>query len=203
VSCPADTVRSSYACTVNRDADDTVLSVAADRLLEPDELSRFADTVVSAGSLELSAPAPAPAPASAEETDSIQPAAIIRHYEVQIGESVLSALEVPVILGRRPRAARIIQDVSPRLVVVDSPQKLVSASHLSIRQLGSSLVVTDLHTTNGSMVTAPGSPARRMRQGESVVVTAGTQVDIGDGINLYILEARSPLAVSDAGRGGV
>ena len=201
MSCPADTVRSSYACTVNRDADDTVLSVAADRLLEPDALSRFADTVVSAGQLELSAPAPAPA--SAEETDSIQPAAIIRHYEVQIGESVLSALEVPVILGRRPRAARIIQDVSPRLIVVDSPQKLVSASHLSIRQLGSSLVVTDLHTTNGSMVTAPGSPARRMRQGESVVVTAGTQVDIGDGINLYILEARSSLPVSDAGRGGV
>jgi len=184
---------------VSRDADDTVLSVAADRLLEPDALSRFADTVVSAGHLALSAPAPA----SAEETDSTQPAASIRHYEVRIGESVLSALEVPVILGRHPRAPRIIQDVSPRLVAVDSPRKLVSGSHLSIRQLGSSLVVTDLHTTNGSLVTVPGSPARRMRQDESVVVTAGAQVDIGDDIVLYILEARSPLPVFDAGLSGI
>jgi len=185
---------------VNRDADDTVLSVVVDRLLEPDALSRFADTVVSAGHLELSAPAPAPD--SAEEADSIHPAAIIRQYEVRIGESVLSALEVPVILGRRPRAPRIVQNVSPRLVVVNSPGKLVSGSHLGIRQLGSSLVVTDLHTTNGSMVTVPGLPARRMRQDESVVVTAGTQVDIGDGIVLYILEARSSLAISDVGRSG-
>jgi len=184
---------------VNRDADDTVLSVVVGRLLEPDALSRFADTVVSAGHLALSAPAPG----SAEETDSIHPAAIIRHYEVRIGESVLSALEVPVILGRRPRAPRIIQNVSPRLIVVNSPGKLVSGSHLGIRQLGSSLIVTDLHTTNGSMVTIPGLPARRMRQDESVVVTAGTQVDIGDGIILYILEARSSLAVSDFGRSGI
>lgn len=199
MSCPANTVRSSYACTVNRDADDTVLSVAPARLLEPDALSPFADTVVSAGYLTLSAVAPG----SAAETDSIQSAAVIRHYQVRIGESVLSALEVPVVLGRRPRAPRIIKDVSPRLVVVDSPGKLVSGSHLGIRQLGSSLVVTDLHTTNGSMVTVPGSPARRMRQDESVVVTAGTQVDIGDGIVLYVLEARTSLPVSDEGRSGV
>ena len=180
---------------MNRDADDTVLSVAAGRLLEPDELSRFADTVVSAGHPALSSPE------SAEETASAQPAASLRHYEVRIGESVLSGLEVPVILGRRPRAPRIIQDVSPRLVVVDSPGKLVSGSHLGIRQLGSSLVATDLHTTNGSLVTVPGSRARRMRQGESVVVTAGTQVDIGDGVVLYILEARSSHQVTDAARG--
>ena len=196
MSCPADTVRSSYACTVNRDADDTVLSVAADRELESDELSRFADTLVSSPH-----PSPPSSPSSADVTGNMPPAARLRQYEVRIGDSVFGALEVPVILGRRPRLPRIIQDVSPRLVVVHSPGTLVSGSHLSIRQLGSSLVVTDLRTTNGSLVTVPGSPSRRMRQGESVVVTAGTQVDIGDGIVLYILEAMGSLQVTDAGRG--
>ncbi len=199
MSCPADTERSSYACTVNRDADDTVLSVAADRELEPDELSRFADTVVSTP--HLSPPPSSLSTPSPDDTGSMPPAARRRQYEVRIGESVLRALEVPVILGRRPRLPRIIQDVSPRLVVVDSPGKLVSGSHLSIRQVGSSLVVTDLRTTNGSLVTVPGSPTRRMRQGESVVVTAGTQVDMGDGIVLYILEAMDSLQATDAGRG--
>jgi len=184
---------------VNRDVDDTVLSVVVDGVIELDALSPFADTVVSAAYPKLSAVAPP----SAAETDSIQPVATFPQYEVRIGESVLRGLEVPVVLGRRPRAPRIIQDVVPRLVVVDSPGKLVSGSHLGIRQLGSSLIVTDLHTTNGSMVVVPGSPARRMRQDESVVVTAGTQVDIGDGIVLYLLKARASLSGSGVGRSGI
>jgi len=180
---------------VNSDADDTVLSPAQVRDVEPDDLSRFADTVVSPRQ-----PAPGPSPVSTDATDSLPPAANFTQYEVRIGDSVLGALEVPVIVGRRPRLPRIVQGVRPRLVVVDSPQKLVSGSHLSIRQIGSSLVVTDLRTTNGSMVTVPGAPTRRMRQSESVVVKAGTQVDIGDGIVLYILEAPYSRPVTDAER---
>ena len=40
--------------------------------------------------------------------------------------------------------------------------------------------MTDLRSTNGSIVQLPGNAARKLRQGESVVVSAGTLVDIGD-----------------------
>jgi pSer/pThr/pTyr-binding forkhead associated (FHA) protein len=63
----------------------------------------------------------------------------------------------------------------------------VSASHLEIRQLGASVVVTDLRSTNGSVVAVPGSAPHTLRQGESMVVTPGTLVDIGDGNVIEIL----------------
>ena len=56
-----------------------------------------------------------------------------------------------------------------------------------MRQLGSSVVVTDTRSTNGSVVALPGSVPRRLRQGESVVVVPGTMVDIGDGNVVHIL----------------
>ncbi|MCY7411698.1 MAG: FHA domain-containing protein [Salinibacterium sp.] len=175
------------------DADDTVLSLDQNREVKTDEIARFGDTVIS-----VSRPAVAPVDVSADPAGSTRIAPSHRQYEVWIGESVITALDVPVILGRRPRAPRIVHGPRPRLVAVDSPAKVVSASHLSIRQLGSSLVITDLRSTNGSVVTVPPAPPRRLRQGESIVVTAGAQVDIGDGNVLYVLEVRGVQSATDA-----
>ncbi|EPR75972.1 hypothetical protein ADILRU_1702 [Leifsonia rubra CMS 76R] len=77
--------------------------------------------------------------------------------------------------------------MAPKLIAVDSPNREVSAAHLEVRQLGASVIVTDLRSTNGSLVQAPGNPVRKLRQGESVVVSAGTLVDIGDGNIIRIL----------------
>jgi hypothetical protein len=52
------------------------------------------------------------------------------------------------------------------------------------------VVVTDLRSTNGTVVTMPGRPALTLRQGESVVVVPGTVVDIGDGNIVEILPGR-------------
>ncbi len=103
------------------------------------------------------------------------------------GHSQVIVLDVPCILGRRPSLPRVIRGTAPRLVRVPSPLKEVSSTHLEIRQVGSSIVVTDLRSTNGSVVTIPGSVPRKLRQGESVVVSPGTRVDIGDGNILTML----------------
>jgi hypothetical protein len=50
--------------------------------------------------------------------------------------------------------------------------------------------VTDLKSTNGSIVMVPGAVPRKLRQGESVVVSPGTLVDIGDDNVLQILPMR-------------
>ena len=83
-----------------------------------------------------------------------------------------------------------MKGIGPRLVAVQSPQREVSETHVEVRQLGGSVIVTDLRSTNGSIVQLPGNAARKLRQGESVVVSAGTLVDIGDGNIIRILPRR-------------
>jgi hypothetical protein len=56
-----------------------------------------------------------------------------------------------------------------------------------LRQTGTTVVVTDLRSTNGTIVLVPGSTPRKLLQGESVVVSPGTLVDIGDENILQIL----------------
>jgi hypothetical protein len=97
------------------------------------------------------------------------------------------ALDRPARIGRRPSTPRILTGIPPRLVRVVSPQREVSATHLELSQVGATIVVTDLRSTNGTVVLLPGSAPRKLRQGESVVVSPGTLVDIGDDNILQIL----------------
>ena len=84
-------------------------------------------------------------------------------------------LEAPIYIGRKPSVPRIVFGPSPRLVAVPSPQAEVSGTHVEVRQQGSSVIVTDLESTNGTVVLAPGSEPLRLRQGESVVVIPGNR----------------------------
>jgi len=97
-------------------------------------------------------------------------------------------LDVPVLVGRRPVAQRVASGAEPRLATVVSPAQEVSSTHVRIEQSGDAVVVTDLRSTNGTIVTGP-SGARRLRPGESIVVLAGARVEIGDG-NIIEITAR-------------
>lgn len=109
-------------------------------------------------------------------------------YAFRVGLSSDSILlDVPCYVGRRPSPPRISSGRAPRLVTVSSPHKEVSSTHLELRQVGASVIVSDLRSTNGSIVMIPGSVPRKLRQGESVVVSPGTLVDIGDGNILQVL----------------
>ncbi|MFT2692468.1 FHA domain-containing protein [Clavibacter zhangzhiyongii] len=99
-------------------------------------------------------------------------------------------LDVPVLVGRRPRPPRIVRGAPPRLVAVPSPLGEISGTHLSVRQEAGAIVVTDLDSTNGTVVLAPGAERLALRPGESLVVVPGTRVDVGDGVVLEILSAR-------------
>jgi len=101
-------------------------------------------------------------------------------FGFRVGSSRTVTLDAIVYLGRRPSAPRIVRGGIPRLVRVHSETNEVSSTHVELRQTGRTVVVTDMRSTNGTTVQLPGYPARRLRQGESVVVTAGTMIDIGD-----------------------
>lgn len=178
---------------VDRDHD-TVIGVAKPGLVEPmeDGLSLVdADTVVSAegprnaraGSVGSDAPrtaGPPTVPLPNEEPER-HPISTIR-----IGTHEPILLDVPTYIGRRPSAPRITGGRLPRLVMVPSPAREVSATHVEIRQEGPTVVVTDLGSTNGTTVTHPRGAPVTLRQGESVVLVIGSVVDIGDGIRVII-----------------
>jgi len=99
-------------------------------------------------------------------------------------------LDAPAIVGRRPRPPRVVRGVAPRLVAVPSPLGEISGTHLGLRQDSGVVVVSDLDSTNGTAVLAPGAERLVLRPGESLVVVPGTRIDIGDGVVLEILSAR-------------
>lgn len=105
------------------------------------------------------------------------------------GETV--AVDRAVLVGRAPQPARSSSDGAPRLVTVSSPHHEVSSTHLEIRP-GSgadhgAAVVTDLGSTNGTVVVQPGLPPEDLRPGVAVQLVPGSLVDLGDGVNIQVV----------------
>jgi hypothetical protein len=111
-------------------------------------------------------------------------------YSFRVGSGSPVSLSSAAYVGRRPSLPRIPRGSSPTLVRVDSPRSEVSSTHVEIRQEGSTVVVTDLRSTNGTGVSIPGMPRLTLRQGESLVVVPGTLIDVGDGNVVEILPAQ-------------
>lgn len=105
------------------------------------------------------------------------------------GETV--AVDRAVLVGRAPQPARSTGDGAPRLVTVASPHHEVSSTHLEIRP-GSgadhgAAVVTDLGSTNGTVVVQPGLPPEDLRPGLTVQLVPGSLVDLGDGVTITVM----------------
>lgn len=98
------------------------------------------------------------------------------------GTSTLVPLDRPVIVGRAPGAARFPDGVDPRRLVVPKDRRGISSTHARIEQVGDSLVVTDLGSTNGVAVHWASGATRRLRPGESCVALPDASIDLGDGI---------------------
>src|SRR5690606_33746506 len=105
------------------------------------------------------APASPPSPPAAERSV----------HSIRVGGSEFS-LEAPAFVGRHPSTPRIMGTTAVRLVRVPSPNREISSTHVSIQQEGTSVVVTDLGSTNGTTVVVPGSAPLPLRSGDSMVV---------------------------------
>ncbi len=94
-----------------------------------------------------------------------------------------------VIVGRAPDASHGPQ--GSHLLRVPSPGNDISRSHLMVTTRDWNIVVTDLHSTNGTTVRPVGEPEFELRDGRSVTVEIGTILDLGDGVSLRIEPPRS------------
>lgn len=96
-----------------------------------------------------------------------------------------------VIVGRSPEARQFTSTDQPRLVTVPSPQLEISSTHLEIRP-GSgadhgSAVVTDLGSTNGTVLVQPGLRPETLQPGTAVQLIPGAVIDLGDGVTIQVI----------------
>ncbi|MGM7698185.1 FHA domain-containing protein [Microbacterium sp. A84] len=182
------------------DTDDTLMPEQADSTAEVDDFDLlFGDTVhvIPAGSpipddaagdhdgatisLAQARALRDPAAASSSEAPTVAiPVASVGSIRLSTGQS--ASLDRPVIIGRRPRSTRASGANLPHLIAVDSPQQDISRNHLEVRPEGDTVVVIDLHTTNGSTLLRPGAEPVRLHPGEQILVLTGDSVDLGDGV---------------------
>ena len=88
----------------------------------------------------------------------------------------------PVIIGRAPVAPAA--DADAILLTVPSPSHDISRTHVRVAPGPQGLDVTDLHSTNGTILVSPDGAAVRLAPGERVRLEAGSTIDLGDGLTI-------------------
>jgi len=99
-------------------------------------------------------------------------------------------LDRGVLMGRNPRtdfagpdgAGGPAGEERPHVVKLPSADGDISRTHLRVTLDGWHVLVTDLNSTNGTLVTLPGREPQQLRPGEPVPVQPGTVVTLADGI---------------------
>ncbi|WOQ16647.1 FHA domain-containing protein [Raineyella sp. W15-4] len=104
------------------------------------------------------------------------------------------AVDRMVLIGRAPSPDRAGPGVVARLMTVPSPSHDISRTHVKVEPVGRTVQVTDLHSTNGTvLITGPigGDPSlagqrHQLVPGEPVAVQPGWILDLGDGVTILI-----------------
>jgi FHA domain len=96
------------------------------------------------------------------------------------------SLEQPILVGRSPSVSKVSGGVIPRLLTVGTPEQDISRNHVQVSLEGGTVVVTDLHSRNGTMVELPGKSPQKLRAGEPTSIIVGTVIDLGSGVTLTV-----------------
>ncbi|MEP6843316.1 MAG: FHA domain-containing protein [Pseudolysinimonas sp.] len=97
------------------------------------------------------------------------------------------SLSRAVLIGRSPAASPAAPGHEPRLLAIpDDPD--ISRTHLRVAVEGDAVVVTDLGSKNGTLITLPGASPRKLRASEPTVVLPGTLIDLGGGTAFTVRE---------------
>ncbi|GAA3863767.1 FHA domain-containing protein [Tessaracoccus defluvii] len=94
-----------------------------------------------------------------------------------------------VVVGRSPDPAH--GPSGAYLLRVPSPSSDISRNHVLVTTKDWNVIVTDLHSTNGTTVLPLGESPFTLRDGASVQVELGTVLDLGDGVSLRIEPPRA------------
>lgn len=163
------------------DPDETDESAAAAPAAEPVAGDHDGMTIMTGDLKKLRADRTARA---AEASPAAPPAAEL-YLDLSTGSR--EALDQPVLVGRAPTASKVSGGALPRLVAIPG-DKDISRNHAQFVVEGGTVVVTDLHSRNGTLIIMPGKAPQQLRQGEPTAVIVGTVVDLGGGVTLTVRE---------------
>ncbi|WP_139977644.1 FHA domain-containing protein [Nocardioides litoris] len=113
----------------------------------------------------------------------------VARLAISHGETV--EVDRVVLVGRAPEARRFTTTDQPRLVTVPSPLHEISSTHIEVRP-GSgpdhgSAVVTDMGSTNGTILVQPGLSPEELKPGIAVQLIPGATINLGDGVTIQVL----------------
>ena len=114
---------------------------------------------------------------------ALVPRPVLGALRLSLGDVI--ALDRDVVMGRNPRTDFAGHDGEerPHVVKLPSADGDISRTHLRVTLDGWHVMVTDLNSTNGTLVTLPGRDAEQLRPGEPVPIRPGTVVTLAEGID--------------------
>jgi hypothetical protein len=153
------------------DGDHDGLTVASIdlRRLRAERAARPADETPAGGIAVAEAARPAPA------------------ASLRMPDGELEPLGPGIVLGRAPSVSQVSGGRLPRLVTIGAGDPDISRSHVRVSVEGDTVVITDLHSRNGTHVVAPGKTPVKLRAGDPTPVLAGTVVDLGGGWTVQVV----------------
>lgn len=104
------------------------------------------------------------------------------------GDERVEVIDGPLVLGRSPSVSGVPAGALPRLVTVPDTEQDLSRSHVHVDRQGGTVVVTDLHSKNGTTVALPGAAPVRLRGGEPTPVIPGAVLELGGVVSITVEE---------------
>lgn len=113
----------------------------------------------------------------------IVPRPVLGVLRLSVGDEI--TLDRDVVMGRSPRADFTGADGEerPHVVKLPSADGDISRTHVRVSLDGWHVLVTDLNSTNGTLVTLPDRDPEQLRPGEPTPIQPGTVVTLADGID--------------------
>ncbi|MDN4596519.1 FHA domain-containing protein [Leifsonia virtsii] len=125
-------------------------------------------------------------PAFEPDASDAGPAPAPQTFAVLLSDGRREPLSAPVVVGRAPSVTAVPSLRGARPVTLTSAEDDISRSHVAVAVEGDSVVVTDLHSRNGTMIVLPGKSPQKLRSGEPTTVVLGTVIDLGSGATLTV-----------------
>ncbi|QNE34532.1 FHA domain-containing protein [Leifsonia shinshuensis] len=140
----------------------------------------------------LSGDLPARTPVEAAAEPPAEPAEppAAAGYRLILPDGRSEPLAGAVIVGRAPSASAFRTLRGARPLTLTGVEEDISRSHVAVAVEGDTVVVTDLHSRNGTLIVLPGKSPQKLRAGEPTTVVAGTVVDLGSGATLTVEAGR-------------
>jgi hypothetical protein len=116
----------------------------------------------------------------------IVPRPVLGVLRLSTGDVV--TLDRDVILGRNPPAdfTGSNGEDRPHVVRLPSADGVISRTHLRVTLTGWHVLVTDLNSTNGTMVTLPGRDPEQLPPGVPVPIRPGTVIALAEGLDFRL-----------------